>query len=472
MILGAAAGIVVAVWAISRWASTPTYVTLFRDLDLGQAAAVDERLSAASIPHRLGESGNEVLVPIADIARARVALAKDGLPINGRPGLELFDKPSWGMTDFTQRVTYQRALEGELARTIAGIRGVAKAQVHLVIPSPSPLRKLDRPASASVVLALRPGTVLPGETIQGITYVVANSVEHLASDNVAVMDDAGHLLSVPSGNGSLAGMTTWQLEMQRSVEQSVVEKIETLLAPLVGMERTRAQVSAELSFEQTDRTVETFDPDAQVLENEQRSETEPGPDAGAQTVVNNSYQNSRKVEKSVGSVGKILRLSAAVLVDEAALRANPAGQPITLAELEAMLRDAIGIVDARGDRLTVLAVPFGASSPEGGETATGERGGVSAKPALDIGMIFERFVRPLIGLIAIVVLALLGLKALRGGPLPAGTAASGEAGSGRGALGEGEPLLLGEGGAAGGRERPDATVQVLRHWLHERGNES
>jgi flagellar M-ring protein FliF len=415
-----------------------------------------------------------VLVPVAEIARARVALAKDGLPVNGRPGLELFDKPSWGMTDFTQRVTYQRALEGELARTVAGIRGVSKAQVHLVIPSPSPLRKLDRPASASVVLTLRPGTVLPGETIQGITYIVANSVEHLASDNVAVMDDSGHLLSVPSGNGSLAGMTSWQLEMQRSIEQSVVEKIEVLLAPLVGAERTRAQVSAELSFDQTDRTVETFDPDAQVLENEQRSETEPGTDAGAQTVVNNSYQNSRRVEKSVSSVGKIQRLTAAVLVDQAALTANPGGQPIRLAELEAMLRDAVGIVEARGDRLTVLAVPFG-TLPEGeAAAAAGGGGGVTAKPAFDLGTIFERFLKPVIGLLAIVVLALLGLKALRGNSSPAGAAAAGGAGAARLAGPDGEALLLREGGAsvAAGGERPEATVEVLRHWLHERGSGS
>src|SRR5262245_34486085 len=111
LILGAIAVAVVAVWAVGRWASTPNYVTLFHDLELADAGAVAENLAKSDIPHKLGAGGTEILVPASEVARARVALAKQGLPVDGRPGLELFDKASWGMTDFTQRVTYQRALE-------------------------------------------------------------------------------------------------------------------------------------------------------------------------------------------------------------------------------------------------------------------------------------------------------------------------------------------------------------------------
>ena len=160
---------------VTRWAATPDYVTLYRDLDLSESGAMVDQLAKAGIPRRLEAGGAELQVPSADLARARVALAKVGLPANGRPGLELFDKPSWGMTDFTQRVTYQRALEGELARTIAGIHGVERAQVHLVLASSSALRRLDRPASASVVLTLKGNATLGADAVQGITYIVSNS---------------------------------------------------------------------------------------------------------------------------------------------------------------------------------------------------------------------------------------------------------------------------------------------------------
>src|SRR5690349_1954818 len=164
------------------------------------------------------------------------------------------------MTDFTQRVTYQRALEGELARTLSGLRGVDRAQVHLVLPAQSNLRRLDRPASASIVVTLKPNAQLSSDAVQGIAYIVSNSVEGLSSDNVAIMDDSGRLLSVPAIAGG-SGMTTRQLEIQRQLEQHLAGKVEDLLATVVGYGRARAEVSAEMSFDQVDRTVESFDPD-------------------------------------------------------------------------------------------------------------------------------------------------------------------------------------------------------------------
>src|SRR5512143_2302325 len=239
LVLAGAALLVVAVWQGSRWVSTPTYVTLYSGLPLGEAGQITERLGKANIRYRLDGGGTEVQVPVTDAARARVSLAKDGLPRDGRPGLELFDKPSWGMTDFTQRVTYQRALEGELARTIGGLQGVESAEVHLVMPQSSPLRRLERPAGASVVLKLRAGAVLSPDAVQGITYIVSNSVEQLSSDNVAVMDDAGHVLTVPSAAGSIAGLTSRQLEYQQSTERRLVEKVEALLGTVLGAGRAR-----------------------------------------------------------------------------------------------------------------------------------------------------------------------------------------------------------------------------------------
>jgi flagellar M-ring protein FliF len=480
LLILAAAAAIVAVWGVGRWASTPTYVTLYSDLDLNEAGAIDDKLQKGGIPHRLGGGGTEVMVPVSDVARARVALAKDGLPTGGRPGLELFDKPTWGMTDFTQRVTFQRALEGELARTIAGIHGIDRAQVHLVLPTPSALRKLERPARASVVIKCVNGASLSPETVQGITYIVSNSVEQLSSDNVAVMDDSGRLLSVPVNEDSGAGMTSWQLEIQRAVEERLTDKIEGLMTTVVGLGRVRAQVTADMSFDRVDRTVETYDPETQVLSSEQRSETEPGAGStGTQTVINNSYQNSRKLEKNTSSVGKLTRLTAAIIVDEAALGAGKGagGAELTTDRLEAMVRDAIGADATRGDRVTVVAVPFGASGvPEG---IGGGAVGTSGRQKIDPFQIGEHFLRPAIGLIAILALLILAIRALglKGGSRPAtaqqGGDATGEA--------EGEnPLALGAGnradltlvggqrqGRRAGVREPETTAQAMRAWLSD-----
>jgi flagellar M-ring protein FliF len=474
LVFGVAAAAVVLVWLVGRWAAAPTYATLYHDLELNDAAAMAERLAKTNVDYKLGGGGTEILVPVSDLARARVALAKDGLTANGRPGLELFDKPSWGMTDFTERVTYQRALEGELARTIGGLQGVQRAQVHLVLPTPSPLRRYERPAGASVVITLKPGVSLSPEAVQGITYIVSNSVEQLAAENVAVMDDAGHVLSVPAAAGSASGLTSRQLEIQHSVEEHLAGKIEELLATVVGLGRVRAQVAAELSFDQVDRTVDTFDPDGQVLQNEQRSETEGGAGAegagtGAQTVLNNSYQNSRRLEKITGSVGDVTRLTVAVLVDEKAVQGGAGGKTVALGALEAMVRDAVGADSTRGDRVSVMAVPF-----EPVQALPASTGGRSDAPKVDVLQVTERFSRPLIGVVAIVVLALLAWRALSApgaapAPVRAEAGPNGAEAAARELPGQpgGEVLALRNRLLTESNDRPEAAAQVLRSWLSE-----
>jgi flagellar M-ring protein FliF len=471
LLMGAAVVAVIAVWAIGRWASEPNYVTLYRDLDLAEAGQVADHLEKSDIPHKLGDGGTEVLVPASEAAHARVALAKDGLPVNGRPGLELFDKASWGMTDFTQRVTYQRALEGELSRTIGGLRGIARAQVHLVMPTVSPIRRFERPASASVVLTLKTGTNLAPDAVQGITYIVSNSVEQLSSDNVAVMDDAGHVLSIPSSDGSVTGMSSRQLEMQRSVEEYMSQKVEEMLATVVGIGHSRAQVNAQLSFDQVDRTVDTFDPEGQVLQTEQRSETGgegAAATSGSQTIVSNAYQNSRKLEKIIGSVGNVSRLTVAVLVDEKAVLAGtgPGGKDEQLARIESMVRNAVGVDTTRGDRVSVMAVPFDA-----GVAAAANATGGTQEIKTDPIVVVERLSRPLIGFVAIaalLVVAFLAFRAAGSSPGPARPIAAGDSGA-NGAAGNG----AGESSAMRSRlkpdsnERPEELAQVVRAWLAE-----
>ncbi len=475
LLIGALVVLAVAIGVVGRWASTPTYVTLYHDMDLKESGQVGETLAKSGIPYRLSGSGTEIEVPVADVARARVALAKDGLPTQGRPGLELFDKPSWGMTDFTQRVTYQRALEGELARTIGQIQGVERAEVHLLLPTASAIRRQERPAGASVVLTLKGGTPLSSETVQGITYVVSNSVEGLAADNVAVMDNAGRVLSLPSAGAGGAGMTGRQLEVAHGMESRYVDKIENLVATVVGVGRVRAQVAAQVSFDEVDATTETYNPDGQVLQTEQRSEGGPADGGTPQTIVSNQYQNSRRVEKSSSLAGRLTRLTVAVLVDEKSMRAGEKAR--MLSDIDAMVRNAVGVDSTRGDRLSVMAVPF--------EPVQVADAGKTPKTTVDPVVLVERVSHPLVGVVAIVVMLMIGLQ-IRGllaparkpaaGGAGAARAAGGAGGAGAGPAGEPEALpppedsevvklknrLKQETG-----ERPEVTAQVLKAWLAE-----
>lgn len=474
VLAGAIVAILVAVGLIGRWASTPTYVTLFSDLDLKESGEISDRLTKANIPNRLQSGGTMIEVPVADAARARVALAKDGLPAQGRPGLELFDKPSWGMTDFTQRVTYQRALEGELARTIGQIQGIERAEVHLLMPNTDGLRRRNRDAAASVVLTLRGGTPPPGETVQGITYIVANSVEGLAADNVAIMDATGRVLSLPAQGMGGVGLTGRQQEVSRGLEQRTVEKIESLVGTVVGVGRVRAQVSALVSFDQVDATTETYDPDRQVLQTEQRSEGAAGDGTGQQTVVSNQYQNSRRLEKSTSLAGRLTRLTVAVLVDERSMR--PGEKERQLSDIEVMVRDAVGVDSTRGDRINVLAVPF-----EPVQAADSTR---ASKPSIDPLVMVERVSHPLIGVLALIVMVFLAFQ-LRAVLLPprARSAPAGQVVVGSAAVAtraeSNEPALNPEASEIQrlksrlqqeSTDRPDVTAQVLKAWLTEGRN--
>src|SRR5262249_44070873 len=156
-----------------------TYITLYRDLDLKEAGAIGEQLRKNNLQWRLAQGGPPIEAPGEQGATPRVALARGGPPASGRQGRGPVDHGSWGVAHFTQRVTYQRALEGELARTVGGLDGIESAQVHLVLPATSNLRRLERSASASVVVTLRGGRSLSPEAVQGIVYIVSNSVERL-----------------------------------------------------------------------------------------------------------------------------------------------------------------------------------------------------------------------------------------------------------------------------------------------------
>lgn len=408
LLVGGLAIVAAAVIGVGMWASQPAWVVLYGGVSLGDAALMTDALEKAGLRNRLGSDGSSVMVAKEDYARARVLLAKSELPAGGHKGYEVLDgKSDWGVTDFMQRVNYQRALEGELARSISGTTGVERADVHLTIPEPTALRRADRPAKAAVRLRMRSGMILAPGAVQGIIATVSNSVDRLSPENVVITDETGRLLSGPSDDGSLMGGASRRMEMQQSIENYLAGKAERLLETVAGLGRPRVQVSASLNFDQVERTIESFDPDGQVLTAEGRSETEATAEGGgAQTIVNNTYQNSRRLEKMLSAGGGVTRLTVSVLLDERAIQADTASRtPVAdrIASVDALVRNAVGYDSVRGDRLTVRAVPFEVIPIDT----------VAAAPPRDLLGLVERFARPAIGLVAIIALLIVALKTIK-----------------------------------------------------------
>jgi len=363
--IGVGLGAIALIVGVSRWATAPAYVPLFNAVSLEESAKITDGLTQASIPYRLERGGADILVTATDLARARVAVAKDGgLPNAGRPGLELFDQPAYAMTDFTQRINYRRALEGELERTIGKMRGIENAQVHLAIHETSTFRSSATPATASVVLKLRSGEDPPTDVVRGISQLVASSVDRLESENVTVVDDAGRLLSTPADRNSAAGLTSRQLEVQTEMEDHFRLKAEEIVAQVVGRGNARVQVAASMNFDRVERTTQTMDPDKQVTATEQKAEIVPGAQGGAgssnQAI---TYENSKSTEVFAPAAGTVKRLTVAVLVNDKQSGTGDSVRfekrtPEEIARLDTLVRNAVGFDAARGDQVSVVSVPF------------------------------------------------------------------------------------------------------------------
>lgn len=419
--------LVVATFGLARWMTAPEWVPAASGVHLELSGQLTERLNESGIAYRLEQGGSTILVAEDDLARARVALARDGLANGSRPGLELFDQQTWGWNDFTQRVNYRRALEGELERTISRIGGVERANVHIAIGERSSFRRADaRAATASVVLAMRNGAAPSPEVVRGIAQLVSSSVDGLSSEQVSVHDVSGRLWSEP-GDGSVAALSARQLRMQQEVEHYLERKAEAIVADVVGAGNARVRVSAALNFDRIERTTQTVDPAKQALASEQKAEIIPGDEGGAaSTNIANNYENSRSTEVFSSAVGSIDRLTVAVVVNDT--RLGPEGEPMParrtsteLQQLEALVRGAIGLSPERGDGITVVSAPFervviptSADEPSGGVVALVER---YQRPALNVA-----------GLAAMLLIGLFTLNALRSSapavpPAPAALAA-------------------------------------------------
>ncbi len=409
-------GTALLIMAISRIATAPNWVPAMTNVPLQSASGLADKLDQAGIKYKLDGGGSSIMVAEGDVAKARVALAKDGLPNGARPGLELFDRPTWGWNDFTQRVNYRRALEGELERTISGMRGVERAEVHLALSDQSAFRRADeRPATASILLALKQGGEPSPDVVQGIAHLVSASVDGLAPENVSIHDETGRQWSEPNDGNSAAGLSGHELRVQQDVEKYLEHKAEDLISQLVGPNNARVRVSASINFDKVERTTQAIDPEKQALASEQKTEITPGQQGGAgQTNIANSYENTKSTEVFSGAIGNVKRVTVAVLVNDK--RVPPANAkdtvphfqtrtPDELARIEMLVRSALGVDSTRGDAVSVVSLPF--DQP----TIT-----VAPLPPVDLASRVEQFQRPIVTGVAIMLafgLAIFTMRSLK-----------------------------------------------------------
>lgn len=379
----------------------PDYVPLYSGLADRDAAEVSEALQAANIPFRL-DVGGGISVTEAQVNEARLKLAALGLPQGGRAGFEMIEgEQGFGVSQFVEGARYQMALETELARTIAALRPVREARVHLALPKPSAFTRAREPAAASVLLELYPGRSLESIQVAAIVHLVATSIPDLQPERVTVIDQSGRMLTVPDPNSDDA-INTRQFEQVQRLQNDYAARIARLLEPLTGPGRVSAQVSVDMDFSIVEEARETFTPDPTKLRSEQTAEetsstsdtrdgipgatsntpptgepTQGGnPDAsGAQSAARSATRNfelDRTVSHSRQSVGRVKRVTAAVLVDNipegADAEGNPVLRPMTeeeIARIQSLVREAIGFNAERGDSVSVVNAGFAKPEPLG-----------------------------------------------------------------------------------------------------------
>ncbi|MDT0632360.1 flagellar basal-body MS-ring/collar protein FliF [Rubrivirga sp. S365] len=370
------AGGVALLMAVGYWASRPDYALLFGGLDAQNAAAIVERLQGDGVTYDLRDGGTAVFVPRDEVYELRLQFAAEGLVSDGIAGYELFDEGTLGMTDFMQKVSYKRALEGELARTVMNVQGITGARVHLVLPERNPFRDRQVSASASVVLHL--GTGAPGrDQVDAIAALVGGAVEGLSPSNVTVVDDQGTLLSNPSDSAD-GSLSSSQLQHQQAVEEHLAEQGQSMLDRVLGPGRAIVRVAANLDFSTTVTDVQRIDPESSTILSEERMDEE-GPGGGAASTVRN-YEMTREREQREQGAGQIQFLTVSVILDHrplppptgaagADVEDAPVSEPVPytpaqLAEVDDLVRNAVGFSEERGDRITVHQTRFDTSGDD------------------------------------------------------------------------------------------------------------
>ena len=337
---------------------------LYANLEFDEAAEISNRLRIMEVPHRLTPDATTILVPEDQYMDLRITLAGEGFPKSGRIGYEIFDEAQLAMTDFLQQVNYQRALQSELEETLVRIDGIRDARVHLVIPEPSLFTDEQNPVTASVQLSLEGSIKLKPERVDAISYLVSASVEGLNTENVVITDAGGNLLS--EEKDPLVKMANKQFEMQQQVEQALEKKVQTLMDQVIGTDRSRVRINVQLDFSRTNIQNEIFEPGAsQVVISEETNETSSAEQGTEEQAIRN-YEVNRRIENIVGAVGAVKRISMALTVDKTKIiQDNNTEEYIEedrteeeIQQLSQLAREAIGLDEARGDKIEVFAMNF------------------------------------------------------------------------------------------------------------------
>ncbi|MCF8040392.1 MAG: flagellar M-ring protein FliF [Desulfohalobiaceae bacterium] len=386
-------------------ANKAEYRPLYTGLAPQEAASVTGWLKEQGVPYELTNSGRSIYVPAAMVYETRLNLAGAGLPKQGGMGFEIFDKQSFGVTKFTQKINYQRALQGELARTIMALDAVKSARVHLVLPEERLLQDQQEQAKASVVIDLAEGRALDMTRTQGIIHLVAGSIEGLKKNQVTVVDTSGRTLSQNSGTEVGQIMLPDKLKFKNTLEGRLEKRAQSLLDRALGQGSSVVRVTADLDFTQEAITSEEYDPDSLVPRSEKVTESESGSrrsggvpgvesNLGGGSTANSgpipsressevtNYEISKTVKRIKSPVGQVKKISAAVLVAEKfkpGVNGEPGSHvPLTpekIGSIRRMIVSAIGLDPDRGDRIEVVSMPFQKQMLEGS-------GGASAGSAV------------------------------------------------------------------------------------------
>ncbi|MEA3240914.1 MAG: flagellar basal-body MS-ring/collar protein FliF [Pseudomonadota bacterium] len=374
-----------------------SFEPLYYNLDPDAAAEVVQFLKKERIEYRLVDQGRVIKVARKDVYETRLKLVGSNLP-RGGVGFEIFDKSNLGITEFVQNINYQRALQGELARTIREIRQVKSARVHLVIPKKSLFIEEQKEATASVILKMKPGNRLNKKQVEGVMKLVAGSVEGLQPVQVTVLDTRGMVLSQESlQSADDKTMTSRQISIKREYESNLEKRLRTMIEQVVGLQKVVVRVSAPMDFSQVEKTEELFDPDLTAVRSEHilsvanqepaaAGQGAPGvasnvPGAAAQAPAGagasaskkddqtRNYEVSKTVSHTLLPVGTVKNISVAVLVDgvyeEAGKDQKPEFAPRSDADMLVytnMVKKAIGFNKKRGDQVEVACVPFDTAS--------------------------------------------------------------------------------------------------------------
>lgn len=422
LLLAAGAFAIAVIAVLSLWARTPDYRVLYSNISDQDGGAIVAQLTQMNIPYRFNEGGSALLIPADKVHETRLRLAQAGLPKGGSVGFELLDKEKFGISQFSEQINYQRALEGELARTIETLGPVQSARVHLALPKPSLFVREQKQPSASVTLTLHAGRALDDGQISAIVYMVSGSVTGLPAGNVTVVDQNGRLLTQPDSNGR--DLNTSQLKFTSELESRYQRRIETILAPVVGSGNVHAQVTAQVDYASREQTDEEYRPNQEAgkaaIRSQQLSESDqsgglqsggvpgalsnqpaPPPTGNIDAPANRNqaqnngqnnaqgnnanqrtattgtqsanqrpensrrdsttnYEVDRTIRHTRQNSGGIERLSVAVVVNYVT-DAEGKQVPLSDAQMEQinkLVREAMGFSTARGDSLNVINAPF------------------------------------------------------------------------------------------------------------------